>query len=425
MPAGDPESPVAGGTVPSTPVASAAAPPPGGVAAGGGCGPSSGASAPGGSAATAAGSPSASGGPAGPAAWHPIGVPPAGVVGGIGSGDHLGRSFAIVGERGTAMAALAGLPDDRDPRYPVAVRELVETLAEPEPMLREILADGLASHQVRFNALYAVLFRLRREERHGDYADLVRANEHEFGDEPYFYTFKAIVASHGASPASLRSAIEYSREATRVLPNVAGVLHQVAVIIVAYYELVAEQPSDTVIDEAQSYVDRAIALSYGEVGHYFETKAMVLALRGDFTSARSTIAEAVELESRSSRDYMRRISEYNTTRVRIDLLAERARWLRSQDDFRSELNRFRSQQFQLLGLLAAVVAFVSSASNIASQTRGSMGLRLMISMSGAVIVVFASFTFLTTRVSTRAIIAVGFGLLLLFFGLNFPSWLVN
>jgi hypothetical protein len=324
-----------------------------------------------------------------------------------------------------AAAALAALPDDRDPTYPAAVRELVDGLARPEPTLRAILDDHLAPRQVRFNALYATLSKLRRDERHGDYASLVRATEYEFGDEPYFYTFKAIVASHGTSPASLRSAIEYSREATRVLPNVAGVLHQVAVFIVAYHELVAEEPAERVIAEAQTYVDRAIALSYGEVPHYFETKAMVLALRGDFASARATIAEAIELESPTSRDYMRRISEHNTTRVRIDLLAERARWRRTQEDFRSELNRFRSQQFQLLGLLAAVVAFVSSASNIASQARDSMGLRLMISMSGAVIVVFASFTYLTTRQSTRAIIAVVFGLLLLLTGLDFPSWLVK
>ena len=80
--------------------------------------------------------------------------------------------------------------------------------------------------------------------------------------------------------------------------------------------------------------------------------------------------------------------------MRIDLLEERDRLEARQEQFRSELDRFRTQQVELLGLLAAVVAFVASAASIAAQSaKAADGARLMCAMAGAVILVFTSFAY--------------------------------
>jgi len=167
--------------------------------------------------------------------------------------------------------------------------------------------------------------RQRREERYSEYADLVKRSEREFHDEPYFLTFQAIVARLGRPETSaLRTAVEYSRRAASLLPDVAGVLHQVAAFLVEYLELV-DDPLPAEMSEAESYAEKAITLSSGKIGHFFETKARVLALRGEFSGARAAIGEAIELEPRGTRDHARRVAQYQTTRVRIDMLAERRR----------------------------------------------------------------------------------------------------
>jgi tetratricopeptide (TPR) repeat protein len=277
---------------------------------------------------------------------------------------------------------LSELPAPADPAFPQAVRKAIEEVAEPEPVLRAILHDRAVRDQPRFAALYALLLRLRREERFGEYGDFVRQFEDEFGAQPYFRTFRAIHARAKGDLASLRSSVEYSRQAVELMPDVAAVVHQLAAFWVEYLERMETPPSARDIDEIERHADRAIGLSHGRIAHYFETKGRALAMRGEFEAARSAVAQAIELEPRISRDYLRRVTQYQTTRLRIDLMEERARWVRAHHQFRTELTEFKGQQLQLLGLLAAVVAFIATAGNIASQASGVDGIRLMMVASG-------------------------------------------
>jgi hypothetical protein len=84
--------------------------------------------------------------------------------------------------------------------------------------------------------LYALLLRLRREERYGEYGTLVHRFEGEFGTEPYFHTFRAILARVRGDLASLRSAVEYSRQAVELMPEVPAVVHQLAAFWIEYME---------------------------------------------------------------------------------------------------------------------------------------------------------------------------------------------
>lgn len=54
---------------------------------------------------------------------------------------------------------------------------------------------------------------------------------------------------------------------------------------------------------------------------------------------------------------------------RLGSTVKRDRVIKRQETLLNELDRFRTQQLELLGLLAAVLAFVVSASSIAAQTR--------------------------------------------------------
>ncbi|MDG4797550.1 hypothetical protein [Micromonospora sp. WMMD1082] len=300
----------------------------------------------------------------------------------------------------------------------------MEAHPDQEPALREILNDRTTRAHTRFAALYALLLRLRREERHAEYAATVRQHESEFGAEPYFHTFRAIVARTRGDLASLRSAVEYSRHAVAAMPVIPAVVHQLAAFWVEYLERLDAPERTRDLDEVERHVDRAISLSQGGVAHYFETKGRVLALRGEFEAARAAVAQAIELEPRTSRDFLRRLTQYQATRVRIDLMQERARWAQAHERFRTELSEFKAQQLQLLGLLAAVVAFIATAGNIASQSAGVEGVRLMLVASGAVGVVFGTFSLVNNSRIRRVAAAVVLGGALIGAGIFVPaSWM--
>lgn len=323
-----------------------------------------------------------------------------------------------------ARTLLARLPPPSTPEFPQAVREALEAMGDPEPDLRLVLEDQAERRSLRFAALYGLLLRLRREERFGEYGELVRRWEGEFGTEPYVHTFRAIIARVNGDLGSLRIAVEHSRQAVELLPSVAAVVHQLAAFWIEYLERLDTPPSARDLDEIERHVDRAIALTHGAVARYFETKGRVLAMRGEFESARSAVAQAIEAEPRGSRDYLRRVTQYQTTRVRVDVMEERSRWQHAHQRFRAELAEFKGQQLQLLGLLAAIVAFIVTAGNIAVGTNGADGIRLIMVASGAIAVVFGTFSLVNNSSVGKVAVAVGVGIALIGSAIALPgSWL--
>jgi hypothetical protein len=124
------------------------------------------------------------------------------------------------------LGLLASVPVPSDPRFPQAVRRVLDDVDDPEPALRAILEEHSVRPRARFAALYGLLLRMRREDRYGEYAALVAEHENGFSSQPYYHTFRAIVAQMKGDLASLRSAVEYSRQAALLLPEVAAVVHQ-------------------------------------------------------------------------------------------------------------------------------------------------------------------------------------------------------
>ncbi|MBR7838424.1 hypothetical protein KDL01_34465 [Actinospica durhamensis] len=263
--------------------------------------------------------------------------------------------------------------------------------------MRAIVVDESHAREVRFGALYCLLVHLNRQERTAAYAELVRSAEAEFGLEPYFDTFRALVAygrGIGGQPELLRVAIDFARRAAADLPGHVGIQHQVAMFAVDYLELEGAKATTGLLEEADRTISLVLSSPQGRRAHYFETRSRVSALQGEYGSARVAIAEAIAAEPDDDPDVYRRLARYQATRVRIDLLEERARTHAQQESFRQELDRFRTQQVELLGLLAAVVAFVASAASIAAQSaKAADGARLMCAMAGAVILVFTTFAY--------------------------------
>jgi hypothetical protein len=163
------------------------------------------------------------------------------------------------------LGLLESVPVPSDPAFPQTVRRVLDDVDNPEPALRAILDEHSVRERSRFVALYGLLLRMRREDRYGEYAALVAEREDEFGSQPYFHTFRAVVAQMKGDMASLRSAVEYSRQAASLLPDVAAVVHQLAAFWVEYLERL-EKPEVRDVDEVERQVDRSLAVSGTQAG---------------------------------------------------------------------------------------------------------------------------------------------------------------
>lgn len=314
------------------------------------------------------------------------------------------------------------MPDPGARGFAEAIRRLDERLSEPEHAFRAALSDATKDRAYRFAALYGLLHRLRREERFHEYRDVARQYEVDFGDEDYYDTFRVVVArGHGADRAAMLRALEYSERAVEHLPEVSGVLHQYAEVVATLCDLVPSVSED-LLTAATTRVSHAIQLTSGRIPHYYATRARLNLELGHTETARADIADALSGEDGSSRDFARRISRYEGIRLLINISERQREFGRMEQRLKDEITEFRREQIQLLGLLAAVVAFLSASAGIAARATLVNGLQLIIASGGVISVVFAvlSIAFGAIRLS-RWLPAIFAGLTLIVVALALPS----
>jgi hypothetical protein len=282
------------------------------------------------------------------------------------------------------------LPHASSPTFADEIRALDDSLADSLTYFMTILEDENRGHDDRFSALYGALHRLRREGKSTQYIELCHRYESEFGEQPYFDTFRVIVHSSSADTRrGYRQALDAAHRAVEHLPITPGVLHQQAEIAANVFEL--EQSADPdELSQALRNVNSAIRLSRGNNPQHYATRARLHLAGNDTESARSDVSAAIANEDPASRDFARRVSRYESIRAVLLIQERQQSFLKRERQLRDEIEGFRAQQLQLLGLLAAVIAFISSAATIAAKADLAAGFRLFIIAGGVIAMVFAS-----------------------------------
>lgn len=316
---------------------------------------------------------------------------------------------------------MTNLPEAHEPHFPELIRANEATLPQPEQHYRNLLKQKGLSGQQRFAALYGLLHRLRREARFPEYVELVRKYDGEFSGEPYFDTFRVIAAKwSGDDPRSLREALEPASRAIEAFPDEPGVLHQYAELIVTLAEI-DSGTSKKQLRVAGKSVNRAIALSRDKNANHFSTRARLMVLKGDYRSARADVATAISLEDPSAPDFLRRISRYEGIRSMIGIRRAYEDFVEERTKLLAELNSFRREQLQMLGLLAAVIALIVGGITLATRVDAVVAVRLILLSSGAVALIFGGLASLLARAPLgRVVVALSIGTALIGAGI----WLV-
>lgn len=315
----------------------------------------------------------------------------------------------------------AGLPAANTAAFPEFVRAVAAQLTDPVAEFLVVLRSPNESMNVRFAALYGVLHRYRREGKFDAYRDLALRYEVDFGNQPYYETFRVIwLTSGSASRQAYDEALLSSSRAVELLADNAGVLHQNAELVATYAEIYELRDSAS-IRAALANVNEALRLSAASNPQYYATRARLQLINNNPATARSDISIAIAQENALDPDFARRVSRYESIRSLILIFERQQRFLALEGRLRNELEGLRSQQLQLLGLLAAVIAFISSAATLAARADLPTGFRLFVVAGGVISLVFTAISTQFGQISiVRLIPGIMIGVGLIAFGYFVP-----
>jgi|APMI01.1.fsa_nt_gi tetratricopeptide (TPR) repeat protein len=285
---------------------------------------------------------------------------------------------------------MATLPNAEQPEFAEQMRELIKSGKVTTRELRQTLEDVSQPADQRFASLYGLLQELNREEKEQQYADLVNRYAGEFHNQPYYHTFRAVVATgDGTSESGLRRALAHSRKAIVDFPDRAGVLHQYAALCARLGDLSREVDQQET-EKALDAVERAIAVSSRNNPNFHRTRARLLRQLGKLDQALLEINTAIRLQDASTPSEIRQLAQFEAFRSML-YFDKSSRGLESRiEQAKRDLNAAKSEQVQLLGVLAAVIALITSVVTISTRVEASVALRFIIVAVGTITVAFST-----------------------------------
>lgn len=283
-----------------------------------------------------------------------------------------------------------------------------------EIQLLAILNDAERSADDRFTCLYTLLQGLHREEREGEYRVLVTRHEDEFGANPYYGTFRAIAAIRdGTSVTQLRQALRHSRQAISVLEDRPGVWHQYAAIFADLCDLAPELTTQAELEFALDAVDTALRTTTRDNPNFHFTRARLLHHAGRISEALTEIQVAIHGQEARTPGGVRRLARYEALRSRLLIERQGSDLLTQMAETKTALEASRGDQVQLLGVLAAVIALITTAVTIATRIDVADGIPLILASAGSITIAFSCLMWAGGgRSATRLVPGVLVGLLM-------------
>lgn len=293
------------------------------------------------------------------------------------------------------LRVLRGLPDDVDPHWPPCLARDVITLPDARERLLSFLRSNFEELRLRFSAFYAVLSDMRRNKDFTLYREIFHKYVAEFRDRPMALLLESQLHLN-AFPNRVETslALEFARRAHVELPDHFGVTAHLAECIACAGE-VGEVKKRGDLEAGVSLLDRAIAQEGGVYGRYWVTRAKLEALLGDYDSALAAIDKAIDLEPSGHPNYAIRVGDFQAVKLSIQAKQQGDSFGKAVARAIQGAEEVRYQLISALGVLTAAIAFIVSATQIATHLPFSEASRLVLIAAGSVAMMFASFAMLS------------------------------
>lgn len=263
-----------------------------------------------------------------------------------------------------------------------------------------------------FNALYVLLARHRRSLDASRYRQIYQRHAARFASVPMRAVLDSDLALLDPMGPNLVSALRHAESALAAYPeNLPLVAHHARVL--AEFAWSGGEVDVTDLRAALDQVNRATEFS-PDRPRFRAVRAQLSALLGDFETALASIQRALDLEDSEQAGYAMRVVEYHRIRADVVLRRETEEMHRrlcesterleasmknqlyrvveeTRQREQQEITRLRSETLGSLGLLAAVIAFIVSSTQIVDKLPVREALTLLAGVSGMLTLVFTAF----------------------------------
>ena len=200
--------------------------------------------------------------------------------------------------------------------------------------------------------------------------------------------------SQVSSPGGLKRALESAKEATESLPDTPGALNLYTEVVAVIGERGRVEEEE--LEQAMLSIEKAIGTD-SKYAKYYANRARILALQGQYNNSYQDIDKAIEIEIFDEHTLWR-VTSYEEIRIKVRLqqhsveIEQQADEMKQeQEGARKQMTAMRGETLTLLGLLAAVIAFVVSSVQMVSGLQSVEAGILMTIMAGLILVVFGVF----------------------------------
>jgi hypothetical protein len=293
---------------------------------------------------------------------------------------------------------LADMPSEESRLYELVVTMIVQKVPDVFKLLTGLFNKTKnnkdpESEKISFTCFYAINIYYRRMKDTSRLKDFIEENRREYINDkhPIMYHLLSIYYKTLGGHYNMIKSLEYAKEASKRIEGHAGVLHNLAESIINVVNDGYADPNDInkMIIEAEEAVDEAIRLD-PDFPKFYSTKAQIMAAKGDYQDAYNLIKTAIDKEDSSAADYPIRISGYIEVLFNIRIKELSARTNEKMKEIESQMNGFRNQSIELLGLFAAVISFTVASIQLVLNQPFNQGAMLLVVFSGCLLITYSS-----------------------------------
>lgn len=297
---------------------------------------------------------------------------------------------------------LVSLPGEKDETFPFKARQITANIENPTVKYEKILDNHIFPEKTRFNALYCLLGYLWQISEFQLYRQAIDKYEDDFENHVMLLTFRSqYYSSKEKNIPNLRMALSYASKAKKEAPNLPNVLHLFTRVVIEICDIEDNKVEKELLIEAERCINKAIAIVDGKYARYFSTKADLLSKIGRYSEAKALIQKAIEIEPSGRDDYALRIGDYQLIRLKIEFLEHSHLLELKQKESMEMFDEVRLRVIELLGLLAAVIAFLSTSIQIGQGFTYYEAARLMMVAGGIILIIFSSYSIIFFRSKLR------------------------
>ena len=305
---------------------------------------------------------------------------------------------------------LRKLPDPDAPEFPPRLGDLVSSTDDIRHELEGVLDRPDEDARVRFSAYYGLLVHARRLKDLSLFDEVFHKHWEEFSDRKIALLLRSqYFLNRPDQPGSLICALDFAEKAHEQLPGHYGVDSHLARVITEMEERAAE-PDVRRLREALDLIERSISLSAGTYATYYANRGRVLSLLGEYDDAFEALDEAIDREPSTSDSYAVRIADHQIAKMRIEMRRQVLELHNEQRKALASLREIRTEVLTILGLLAAVIAFLVTGVQVGIKGNTKDAAQLFGVLGGVIVFVFACFSILfDPRERRQKFLAAGVG----------------